>query len=161
MCVCVCRFWSVCVLSKLLWKRIFLTYLLSTRSKATKPQAKFIIQEEEVEAHTSKNKRKYKRRTRGNLIKTIVVRPQKICPDGGSRNLSARISAPQTWRFLHDLTPHVSLTPRTQRVFRLTCVERQRVDEGSGDLLRRSLVPQREVVGVEHALLVLRRQEVS
>lgn len=44
---------------------------------------------------------------------------------------------------------------------RLTCVERQRVDEGSGDLLRRSLVPQREVVGVEHALLVLRRQEVS
>lgn len=46
-------------------------------------------------------------------------------------------------------------------VLRLTCVERQRVDEGAGDLLRRSLVPQREVISVEHALLVLRRQEVS
>lgn len=43
----------------------------------------------------------------------------------------------------------------------LTCVERQRVDEGAGDLLRRSLVPQREVISVEHPLLVLRRQEVS
>lgn len=89
MCVCVCRFWSVCVLSKLLWKRtnLLLGYLISTRSKATKPQAEFIIQEEEVEAHTSKNKRKYRKRgDRGNLIKTIVVRPQEIRPDGGSRN---------------------------------------------------------------------------
>ena len=60
-CVCVCHFWSACVLSKLLWKRtnLFLTYLISTRSKSTKPQAEFIIQEEEVEMHTSRNKSAY------------------------------------------------------------------------------------------------------
>lgn len=42
-----------------------------------------------------------------------------------------------------------------------TRAEGDGVDEGAGNLLGCSLVPQREVIGVEHALLVLRRQEVS
>lgn len=42
-----------------------------------------------------------------------------------------------------------------------TGAEGDGVDEGAGNLLGCSLVPQREVIGVEDALLVLRRQEVS
>lgn len=44
---------------------------------------------------------------------------------------------------------------------RRTCVERQRVDEGAGNLLCGSFVPQGEVIGVEHPLFVFGRQEVS
>lgn len=43
----------------------------------------------------------------------------------------------------------------------LTWVERQRVNKGSRNLLRRSLVPQREVIGVEHPFPVFGCQEVS
>lgn len=42
-----------------------------------------------------------------------------------------------------------------------TGAEGDGVDEGARNLLGCSLVPQREVIGVEDALLVLRRQEVS
>lgn len=42
-----------------------------------------------------------------------------------------------------------------------TRAEGDGVDEGAGNLLGCSLVPQGKVIGVEHALLVLRRQEVS
>lgn len=42
-----------------------------------------------------------------------------------------------------------------------TGAEGDGVDEGAGNLLGCSLVPQREVIGVEDALFVLRRQEVS
>ena len=42
-----------------------------------------------------------------------------------------------------------------------TCVEGDGVDKCAGDLLRRSLVPQREVISIKHSLLVLCCQEVS
>lgn len=42
-----------------------------------------------------------------------------------------------------------------------TCAEGDGVDKCAGDLLCRSLVPQREVISIKHTLLVLRCQEVS
>lgn len=42
-----------------------------------------------------------------------------------------------------------------------TCAEGNGVDKCAGDLLRRSLVPQREVISIKHTLLVLRCQEIS
>lgn len=42
-----------------------------------------------------------------------------------------------------------------------TCAEGDGVDERAGNLLSCSLVPQRKVICVKHALLVLRCQEVS
>lgn len=42
-----------------------------------------------------------------------------------------------------------------------TCAEGDGVDKCARDLLCRSLVPQWEVISIEHTLLVLRCQEIS
>lgn len=57
--------------------------------------------------------------------------------------------------------PWSGSTPPQEFVHQPTCAEGDGVDEGPGNLLGGSLVPQGEVIGVEHALLVLGRQEVS
>lgn len=42
-----------------------------------------------------------------------------------------------------------------------TCAEGDGVDKCAGDLLCRSLVPQREVISIKHTFLVLRCQKIS